>query len=62
VQFDDVAAVWKRMEAAGGAQVTMPLEKQFWGDVYGRFVDPFGISWAVSAPQSAEAEAPPGEA
>lgn len=31
-----------------GAKVTMPLEDQFWGDRYGRIIDPFGHSWAFS--------------
>ncbi|MEQ6900918.1 VOC family protein [Nocardioides sp. YIM 152588] len=33
---------------ADGAKVTMPLEKQVWGDVYGQLVDRFGISWMVN--------------
>lgn len=28
-----------------GATVTMPVEKQFWGAVYGSLTDRFGISW-----------------
>ena len=31
-----------------GGQVTMPLEKQMWGDVFGMCVDRFGISWMVN--------------
>lgn len=30
---------------AEGGQVTMPLEKQMWGDEYGQLVDKFGIIW-----------------
>lgn len=30
-----------------GAQVTMPLEKQMWGDVFGQLTDRFGVSWMV---------------
>ena len=26
----------------------MPLEEQFWGDLYGRLVDPYGHSWSIS--------------
>ena len=33
--------------AAGGA-VTMPLEKQFWGDAFGMCTDKFGIHWMVN--------------
>jgi PhnB protein len=27
--------------------VTMPLEKQMWGDEFGMCVDRFGVSWMV---------------
>jgi PhnB protein len=33
--------------AEGGA-VTMPLEKQMWGDVFGMVTDPFGVDWMVN--------------
>lgn len=33
---------------AGGAQVEMPLENQFWGDRYGKITDPFGHSWGLA--------------
>ncbi|WP_205326480.1 VOC family protein [Glycomyces sp. YM15] len=36
---------WQRL--AAGATVTVPLEQQFWGDVYGSLVDRFGVSWMV---------------
>ncbi len=42
-----VDALWKSAVDAG-AKVTMPLENQFWGDRYGRLIDPFGHSWALS--------------
>ena len=38
--------------STGGA-VTMPLEKQMWGDVFGMCVDPFGITWMVNISQPA---------
>ena len=28
--------------------VTMPLEKQMWGDEFGMLVDPFGVQWMVN--------------
>jgi len=31
-----------------GGTVTMPLEKQMWGDEFGMCVDRFGISWMVN--------------
>jgi PhnB protein len=38
---------------ADGGRVTMPLEKQMWGDEFGMCVDPFGIAWMVNISQSA---------
>jgi PhnB protein len=34
-----------------GGTVTMPLEKQMWGDEFGMCVDPFGIQWMVNITQ-----------
>jgi PhnB protein len=31
-----------------GAQITMPLGAQFWGDYYGSLIDRFGIQWMVN--------------
>ena len=33
---------------ADGGNITMPLEKQVWGDVFGQVVDRFGVSWLVN--------------
>lgn len=33
---------------ASGAQVKMPLANQFWGDRYGKLMDPYGHEWAVA--------------
>jgi PhnB protein len=33
--------------SAGGTQ-DAPLEKQFWGDIFGALTDKFGISWQVN--------------
>ncbi|SDD18148.1 VOC family protein [Auraticoccus monumenti] len=46
---DDAAALrgyWDRLAADG--TVTMPLEKQMWGDEYGQCTDRFGVSWMVN--------------
>jgi uncharacterized glyoxalase superfamily protein PhnB len=34
--------------ASAGAQITMPPADMFWGDRYGRVVDPFGVRWDVA--------------
>ncbi|HEY8928090.1 MAG TPA: VOC family protein [Mucilaginibacter sp.] len=31
-----------------GGKVTMPLEKQFWGALYGQVIDRFGVSWMIN--------------
>lgn len=31
-----------------GGKVTMPLEKTFWGALFGMFTDKFGINWMVN--------------
>lgn len=49
LQVDDVEAWWNRAVEAG-AQVIMPLADMFWGDRYGRLVDPFGVHWSLAAP------------
>jgi PhnB protein len=43
---DDLRAYWEKL-AAGGT-VTMPLEKQIWGDEFGQCLDRFGIAWMVN--------------
>jgi PhnB protein len=30
-----------------GAQVTAPLNKEFWGDIFGTLTDKFGVDWMV---------------
>jgi PhnB protein len=39
-------AAWSRALSAG-AEVTMPLADQFWGDRYGQLRDPFGHKWSI---------------
>ncbi|MGL5865772.1 MAG: VOC family protein [Dermatophilaceae bacterium] len=37
---------WERLSE--GATITMPLEKQVWGDEFGTLTDRFGIHWMVN--------------
>ena len=46
---EDADSWWQRALAAG-ASVTMPIGDQFWGDRYGRLLDPFGHSWSIGSP------------
>ena len=47
IYADNIEALWDRAVAAG-AQVTEPLENQYFGERYGRLVDPFGHHWTLS--------------
>ncbi len=40
---------------SAGGEVTMPLEKTFWADLYGEFTDKFGINWIVSRAKGEDA-------
>jgi len=33
---------------AAGGQVTVPLDKAFWGSYFGMFIDKFGIQWMIN--------------
>jgi PhnB protein len=44
---EDVDAVFNRAIAAG-ATVSMPVADQFWGDRYGKLIDPFGHEWSLA--------------
>jgi uncharacterized glyoxalase superfamily protein PhnB len=46
IYVEDADALWKRAVAAG-ATVAMPLADMFWGDRYGKLVDPFGHHWSI---------------
>ena len=47
----ELRGYWDKL--AEGGQVTLPLEKQMWGDVFGMVVDRFGIAWMVNIGQPA---------
>jgi len=40
-------AVFERAVAAG-AQTNMPVTDMFWGDRFGRVIDPFGVRWGIA--------------
>lgn len=42
---DRLRGYWASLSAGGS--VTMPLEKQSWGDEFGMCVDRFGVPWMV---------------
>ncbi|MBM0227925.1 MULTISPECIES: VOC family protein [Micromonospora] len=43
---DELRGYWKQLSESG--TVSMPLEKQMWGDEFGMCVDRFGIGWMVN--------------
>ena len=45
----ELRGYWDKL--SDGATVTMPLDKQMWGDVFGMLVDRFGIHWMVNIAQ-----------
>jgi PhnB protein len=48
----ELRGYWDKLSQGG--TVTLPLEKQMWGDVFGQCTDRFGVPWMVniSQPQS----------
>jgi PhnB protein len=46
---DSLRDYWEKLSASGN--MTMPLEKQVWGDEFGMCVDGFGVSWLVNITQ-----------
>jgi PhnB protein len=48
-EADDLRGYWEKLSEGG--TVSMPLEKQIWGDEFGSCVDKFGISWVVNIGQ-----------
>jgi len=43
---DRLHGYWEKLSAGG--TVSVPLEKQMWGDEFGQCVDRFGIPWMVN--------------
>jgi PhnB protein len=46
IAVDNVDELFERATRAG-AQVKMPLADMFWGDRYGKVLDPFGHQWSL---------------
>jgi PhnB protein len=46
---DELRGYWENLSANG--TVSVPLEKQMWGDEFGMCVDQFGIMWMVNIGQ-----------
>lgn len=48
LQVDDADEWWARAMVLGAVPV-MPMADQFWGDRYGRLMDPFGHCWSIGS-------------
>ncbi len=48
---DELRGYWTKL--VEGGTVTVPLEKQMWGDEFGMVVDKFGIGWMVNIASAA---------
>ena len=49
--------LWWNRALEAGCKAQMPFERAFWGDRYGRMIDPFGIAWAIDEPAEQPAAA-----
>jgi PhnB protein len=47
---DELQGYWRKL--SDGGTVSVPLERQMWGDEFGACVDRFGISWMVNIGQA----------
>jgi PhnB protein len=45
----ELRGYWEQL--SDGGTVTIPLEKQMWGDEFGMCTDQFGVSWMVNISQ-----------
>jgi PhnB protein len=42
---EELRGYWEKLSSSG--TITMPLEKQMWGDEFGQCIDRYGIAWMV---------------
>ncbi|MFD8500778.1 VOC family protein [Amycolatopsis sp. NPDC059657] len=43
---DELRGYWEKLSSGG--TITVPMEKQMWGDEFGMCADRFGITWMVN--------------
>lgn len=56
MEADLLREYWHRLSS--GATVTLPLERQMWGDEFGMLIDRFGVHWMVNIAAAPAAAAP----
>ncbi len=47
---EELRGYWAKL--ADGGSVSVPLEKQMWGDEFGMCVDQYGVGWMVNIAQA----------
>ncbi|MDR6804461.1 PhnB protein [Dyadobacter sp. BE34] len=45
--FDEANLRNKFAQLSEGGTITVPMEKQVWGDIFGAFKDKYGIDWMI---------------
>lgn len=49
IQNSDIDEAKRLFESLSqGGEIIMPLEKSFWGTIFGLFIDKFGINWMIN--------------
>ncbi len=44
------AQAWFDRAVEAGCTIGMPVQKMFWGDLWGQVVDPYGVHWGFDQP------------
>jgi uncharacterized glyoxalase superfamily protein PhnB len=47
IYSNNVDKLWQKALEAG-AKIALPIDDQFWGERYGKLLDPFGHNWSLS--------------
>lgn len=47
---EEAGQAFKKLSAGG--KVIMPFERMFWGTMFGRLEDPFGVRWQIATEQN----------
>jgi PhnB protein len=50
----ELRGYWDKLSDAG--TITMPLERQMWGDMFGQCIDRFGVMWMVNIAEPSDSE------
>ncbi|NBD25308.1 VOC family protein [Paenibacillus glycinis] len=49
LEFETAEAAERAFDnLAAGGEVLMPFERMFWGSMFGRLIDPYGVRWQIA--------------